>query len=149
MSLDDTLLDVADALRLPSSPPARRRRRPSMQQTPNTATDNGYATEWRDRTSTQLEESAKAQQTTALILERVTGRLDDHDKRLKSLEARPDTAGTLTDHEHRIKSLEASPGDLRSWLGTGGGCFGQIIFACFSLFSIIISLIALLIPHLH
>lgn len=87
--------------------------------------DGGYVAEWRRRVDGELEESAKAHQQAAIIQERVLGRLDDHDR--------------------RIKALEVSPASLRSSFGTYGGCIGQVIFAVLSGLGVLISLVALII----
>lgn len=74
--------------------------------------DNAYLDEWRKRVDAELETSANAHQNAAIIQERMLGRLDDHDRRLKS--------------------LETSPEGVRSAFGTYGGCIGQLVFAVFS-----------------
>lgn len=45
--------------------------------------------EWRGDVNRQLDASATAQNQVALILERLTNRLDEHDRRIKALEDAP------------------------------------------------------------
>jgi hypothetical protein len=46
-------------------------------------------TTWRTEVSTRIQESALANQNTAIALERILGKLDLHDQRLKALENVP------------------------------------------------------------
>lgn len=82
-----------------------------------------YALEWRQNVSKELEESARLHQSAAVINERVNGRLDDHDR--------------------RIRHLEGAPDGIRSGLGTYGGCVSQVIFAVLSASGVLISLVSL------
>jgi hypothetical protein len=47
--------------------------------------------QWRSEVSAQMRESAVAHQQTAVILERIQGKLDSHDLRIKQLENVPGT----------------------------------------------------------
>ena len=71
------------------------------------------------RQQEQLDRITERIEQSAIIQERVMGRLDDHDR--------------------RIKALEGGPQDTRSMLGTYGGCIGQALFALFSFCGLVIS----------
>ena len=67
---------------------ANRRSNPSM--TPTTMNeDDRLRAEWRTDVTRELERSAQAHQQTAVILERLSNRLDEHDRRLAALESAP------------------------------------------------------------
>jgi hypothetical protein len=53
------------------------------------ATGADYLHEWRANVDQQISEQAEDQQRTAIILERLTNRLDEHDRRIKALEDEP------------------------------------------------------------
>lgn len=79
---------------------------------------------WRDTILRQLENLTKLQNTTALLVERLDGR--------------------MSAAENSIKEIKASPNAIRGNLGVilqAGGCLGSIVFALFSLASIILSII--------
>lgn len=67
-----------------------------------------WGQEWRANISRQVNEGAQALQSAAVMLERVSGRLDDHDRRIGLLESRPDK--------------------LRADIGTYGGCSSQVFY---------------------
>lgn len=54
-----------------------------------TREESSYSREWRAQVSDALKVSAEKHQQTAIILERLTGQLDEHDARLRALEERP------------------------------------------------------------
>lgn len=91
--------------------------------------EGDYFAEWRGTVNRELEESARLHQQAALTFERLKGQLDDHDR--------------------RIKSLEASPASLRDTFGTYGGCISQIIGAAFISLNSLIALAALVVSLTH
>lgn len=79
--------------------------------------------DWQEQLMRQLAELVKAQQSTAVTLERINGRLDNLDQRLKI--------------------QESSPQDWRAALTGYGGCLGQIVFAGLSMLGLTLSVISL------
>ena len=71
-----------------SSRPNRSRKGSGMAQNAG-ATGASYLNEWRANVDQQINEQAEDQQRTAIILERLTNRLDEHDRRIKALEDEP------------------------------------------------------------
>lgn len=53
------------------------------------ATGETWERDWRGDVMRQLKASAGAHQQTAVILERLTARLDEHDRRISALEEQP------------------------------------------------------------
>lgn len=89
------------------------------------ATGEAWERDWRSEIMRQLKESAVAHQQTAVTLERLNGRLDEHDRRLDA--------------------LEQQPSSLRNFFGTYGGCLGQVVFAVLSGAGTIIAIASLVI----
>ena len=54
-----------------------------------TSEDDRLRAEWRTDVTRELERSAQAHQQTAVILERLSNRLDEHDRRIAALEKAP------------------------------------------------------------
>ena len=89
-----------------------------------------FGREWREHVMEQLGKSAEMHQNTAVILERVQGRIEND--------------------ERRIASIENTPASIRNWLGlvvgmaaSGCGCFGLV-----STISALVGL-AMLLSRLH
>ena len=91
--------------------------------------------EWRQGIEGRLKETAEANkraaeanQETAVILERVNGRLEEHDRRIAALEARP----------------AQSANEARLWFTTANSGLGTLI----AIAAVLISLLIGLLPHL-
>ena len=77
------------------------------------------------RQQEQFEKITERLEQSAVIQERMLGRLDDHDRRLKL--------------------LEGGPQDARSIISTYGGCVGQTVFALFSFCGLCLSVASFII----
>lgn len=97
------------------APPLGRRRavaESSGESSGENQTGREYVRAWRETVARELDESSRRHEQTAVIQERILGRLDNH--------------------EQRLKSIEGGPGEWRGWLGTGGmlaGCAFTAIVA--------------------
>lgn len=92
-----------------------------------TSGGENWGQEWRADISRQVNEGAHALQAAALAIERVNGRLEDHDRRIELLEGKPDK--------------------MRADLGTFGGCSSQLAYLGVSLLSLALAALALLSSH--
>ena len=91
--------------------------------------------EWRQGIEGRLKETAEANkkaaeanQETAVILERVNGRLDEHDRRIKTLE----------------DARQNAPQETRAWITTANSGISTLI----AIAAVLISLLLGLLPHL-
>lgn len=79
-----------------------------------------WESNWRQDVTHQLHESGQAHQQTAIILERLGNRLDEHDRRIGALESQPDRTRTaITQY---------------------GGCSSQLVMMAFIAFDAIVGL---------
>lgn len=73
-----------------SAPPSSARARKSQPLVNANATPpSTWERDWRTDVTRQLDESAEKQAQTAVILERLSNRLDEHDRRINALETAP------------------------------------------------------------
>lgn len=68
---------------------SRRSHPPMTMMSAATSEDDRLRAEWRTDVTRELERSAQAHQQTAVILERLSNRLDEHDRRIAALEQAP------------------------------------------------------------
>lgn len=87
------------------------------------AAAGGFFAEWRQSVNDQLAESAR-------VLRDVTS-------------AATKLTTQVSELERRISTLEHSPAEARSFLGTYGGCIGQVVYAGISGFGVLISITAI------
>lgn len=91
---------------------------------PQPASIDPYFNEWRHGVDQDRGDTARLLKEASVTFERIRGQLDEHDRRIKSLEHSPDT--------------------LRANWGTWGGCLGQIAFACLSSIGTIIAITSII-----
>lgn len=94
----------------------------------NGDTAHDWEREWRSNVSHELAETAEKHERAAIILERVNGRLEEHDRRIAALEARP----------------AQSANEARLWFTTANSGLGTLI----AIAAVLISLLIGLLPHL-
>lgn len=75
---------------------------------------------------------AKTQQETALLVERLTGRLTANEDDIKAIKERPKTDR-----------------DVMSTVMQAGGCLGSVLFALLSVVSIVITVVMVIAQHWH
>jgi hypothetical protein len=92
----------------------------------------------------QIDEITKTQQATALILERIVGRVEVLEKWKDSEERARERA-----EDRRENHDEQRPETLRSMFSTYGGCLSQLLYAAMCSLSVLIALSALLLTLIH
>jgi len=87
----------------------------------------------------EIDRIVEQQQQTAIILERVLGRLDGIE-RWQQAEDR----AKEREEEHRTERDDKRPDDWRNWLGMSGGCLASMIYAAISALSLLVSVTAII-----
>lgn len=95
---------------------------PQQQTTPNGGNGDAahIATEWRQNVNEQLGENARLLREAAATFAEVKTQLIDHNR--------------------RINNLENVPATTRGFVGTYGGCIGQVVYAALTSFALLISI---------
>ena len=96
--------------------------------------------QWRADITRRLEEMAKVQQDTAVIQERMLGKINGLERWQQDMDERREKQ-----EDRRETRYEQAPAATRSVIGTYGGCAGQVVFAVLSFLGVCLSIAALII----
>lgn len=110
--------------------------------------------QWREDVTTQLKDLTKAQNTTAVALERIESRIIPRQEFEAAIGTRVSTEafdGRMAAVETRITRLEGGPKTFRDWLGVIlgiGGCLGMCVGAFVSVTAgIVLPIVFFLVLH--